>query len=205
MRVMADESPKSKTGGSKLARSEVTTIRLDQKLRYLAELAARKHRRTLSSYIEWAVENSLRDVKLYEGTGYNNDDPVTLEQEATALWDVDEAERFIRLAISYPELLTHEEQERWKMLMDSDLLGPAKQRLNSGALSWNRPTLEDAVYPVVRRQWPSLVDAHKAGGEAIRKWVTETRLAVLQGKLYSGYPVKKAPSGFDDLSDEIPF
>jgi hypothetical protein len=202
---MAEDLPKSKTGGSKLGRSEVTTIRLDQKLRYLAELAARKHRRTLSSYIEWAVENSLRDVKLYEGTGYNNDDSVTLEQEAAALWDVDEAERFIRLAISYPELLTHEEQERWKMLMDSDLLGPAKLRINNGALSWNRSKLEDAVYPVVRRQWPSLVEAHTAGGEATRKWITETRLAVLQGKFYYGYPSKKAGSGFDELSDDIPF
>lgn len=202
---MAEEPPKSKSGGSKLTRSEVTTIRLDQKLRYLAELAARKHRRTLSSYIEWAVENSLRDVKLYEGTGYNNDESITLEEEASALWDVDEAERFIRLAISYPALLTHDEQERWKMLLDSDLLGPAKQRNSAGALSWNRPRLEDAVYPVVRRQWPSLIEAHKAGGDAIRKWVAETRMAVLQGKFYHGYPPKKSGSGFDELLDEIPF
>lgn len=205
MTVMAEESPKSKTGGSKLARSEVTTIRLDQKLRYLAELAARKHRRTLSSYIEWAVENSLRDVKLYEGTGYNNDDPVTLEQEAAALWDVDEAERFIRLAIAYPELLTHDEQERWKMLMDSDLLGPAKQRLNSGAISWDRPKMEDLVYPTIRANWPSLIEAHKNGAEEARKWVRETRGMVISGKMYNGYPPKRTASGFDDLPDELPF
>ena len=53
-------------GGSKLARSETVTVRLDPKLRYLAELAARKQRRSLSSYIEWAVEDSLSRVPLRE-------------------------------------------------------------------------------------------------------------------------------------------
>lgn len=202
---MSDESPKPKVGGSKLARSEVTTIRLDPKLRYLAELAARKHRRTLSSYIEWAVENSLSDVKVYEGTGYNGDDSVTLEEEAATLWDVDEAERFIRLAISYPSLLTHEEQERWKMLTDSDMLGPAKLRAPNGALGWNRAKLEDLIYPTVRSNWPSLVKAHKAGAEETRKWVRDTRAMVVTGKMYNGYPPKRTASGFDDLPDEIPF
>ena len=47
-------------------KSEVVTVRLDPKLKYLAELAARKHRRPLSSYIEWAVEQSLSRVWLEE-------------------------------------------------------------------------------------------------------------------------------------------
>lgn len=205
MLVMADDI-KPKGGGSKLSRSEVTTVRLDPKLKYLAELAARKQRRTLSSYIEWAVENSLRDVKLYDGTGYNGDDSITVDEEATNLWDVDEAERFIRLAISYPSLLTHEEQERWKMLTDSDLLGPAKFRAPNGALSWNRAKLEDVVYPVVRSNWQSLVDAHRAGAEGSRKWVTGTRELVSQGHMFDGYPPKKkAAPGFDDMDDSIPF
>ena len=48
-----------KAGGGKLARSEVVTVRLDPRLRYLANLVARKQRRTLSSFIEWAIEESL--------------------------------------------------------------------------------------------------------------------------------------------------
>lgn len=199
------EDIKPKAGGGKLARSEVTTVRLDPKLKYLAELAARKQRRTLSSYIEWAVENSLRDVKLYEGTGYNGDDSVTVEEEAFNLWDVDDAERFIRLAISYPSLLTHEEQERWKMLMDSDVLGPAKQRLSNGALSWSRAILEDAVYPVIRANWTALVEAHKSGPDAVRVWVRDTRAAVTNGHIFSNYPRKRTASGFDDLPDDVPF
>jgi predicted HicB family RNase H-like nuclease len=40
-------------------RSEVVTVRLEPKLKYLAELAARKQRRSLSSYVEWAIKQSL--------------------------------------------------------------------------------------------------------------------------------------------------
>ena len=51
--------PRRKRDGGTPKRSEVVTVRLDPKLKYLAELAARKHRRPLSSFIEWAVEQSL--------------------------------------------------------------------------------------------------------------------------------------------------
>ena len=80
---MAEE--KRKGGGGKLARSETVTVRLDPKLRYLAELAARKQRRTVSSFIEWAVEQSFSGVNLYQGTGYNGDESVTVEHEAARL------------------------------------------------------------------------------------------------------------------------
>jgi predicted HicB family RNase H-like nuclease len=40
-------------------RSEVVTVRVDPKLKYLAELAARKQRRSLSRYVEWVIRQSL--------------------------------------------------------------------------------------------------------------------------------------------------
>ena len=123
--------------------------------------------------------------------------------------DIDESERFIRLAINYPELLTHEEQERWKMLSDSDLLGPAKGPRNPGGhITWSRAIMDDEVYPMVRRYWQGLLDAHSGGAESQRRWIDETLAAVRAGKVYSGYksPQQKAPrSGFDDLDDKIPF
>ena len=148
---MAEE--KRKGGGGKLARSETVTVRLDPKLRYLAELAARKQRRTVSSFIEWAVEQSFSSVPLYQGTGYNGDDSVTIEHEAARLWDIDESERFIKLAISYPDLLTHEEQVRWKVLSDSGILAPARQRnsINKN-VTWRWDVLEDFVFPARKSQ-----------------------------------------------------
>src|SRR4051794_40960280 len=90
-------------------RSEIVTVRFDPKLKYLAELAARKHRRPLSSYIEWAVEQSLSQVVIQESR--DGESLSVADAERTdALWDLDEPDRIIRLAIRYPDLLTHEEQ-----------------------------------------------------------------------------------------------
>lgn len=102
------EQEKRKGGGGKLTRSETVTVRLDPKLRYLAELAARKQRRTLSSFIEWAVEDSLNRVYLREYS--------TIADEAGGLWDLDPSDRLIKLAESHPDLLTYEEQRIWKAI-----------------------------------------------------------------------------------------
>ncbi|WP_447916185.1 hypothetical protein [Delftia acidovorans] len=199
---------KRKTAGGKLNRSEVVTVRFDQKLRYLAELGARKHRRTLSSYIEWAVEQSLKEVVLFDGDQYNGDGRRSIADEALSLWDSDDSERFIRLAINYPALLTLEEQERWKMLSDSDLLGPAKGRLPNGQVQWNRAILDDVVFPTVRRLWPGMMEAYNGDAQTQRKWVDNTLAAVRSGKVYTGYKapaLKPVQSGFDDMDDDIPF
>lgn len=111
---MAGEK-KRKGGGAKLARTETVTVRLDEKLRYLAELAARKQRRTLSSFIEWAVQDSLERVMLRAAT--SGDAARTVASEAAHLWDVDEAARFVKLATHYPELLTYEEQLQLNLLI----------------------------------------------------------------------------------------
>jgi hypothetical protein len=190
---MATENPESKRkgGGGKLARSVIVTVRMDPQLNYLADLAARKHRRTLSSFIEWAVQQSFGEVELYHGTGYQGDDSIMLKEMEQKLWDVDESERFVRLAIHCPELLTHEEQERWKLLSDSQLLSPAMSR-NNGDRVWNWAKLEDVVFPVLRRAWNSLLVAHEAGPEASRKWVSATQTNI--GTIYKNPATASAPS-----------
>ncbi|MBY0377041.1 MAG: hypothetical protein K2Q33_00575 [Gammaproteobacteria bacterium] len=95
----------AKKGGAKLSRSETVTVRLDPKLRYLADLAARHHRRTLSSFIEWAIEDVLK--RTYIGSECNSP---SLYDSAKMLWDVQEADRFFLLVKYQPELLTHDEQ-----------------------------------------------------------------------------------------------
>ena len=56
-----------KGGGGNLARSQVVTVRFDPKLKFAAEMAARQQRRTISSFIEWAVDEALTNVKLFPG------------------------------------------------------------------------------------------------------------------------------------------
>lgn len=105
---------KRKAGGGKPSRTEAVGVRLDPKLKYLAELASRHQRRTLSSYIEWAIQDSLERIAPSSDGG----DQTTLADVAHQLWDVDEADRFAKLALSYPHLLTHEEQVRWKLIRE---------------------------------------------------------------------------------------
>jgi hypothetical protein len=99
---------KRKGGGGKLVRSEVATIRFDPETRYLAELAARKQRRTFSSFVEWAVMEALGGFECGEG--------LTFKQAAPELWDVSEPDRVVRLGLKYPYLLNYEEQVWWKIV-----------------------------------------------------------------------------------------
>jgi hypothetical protein len=117
--------PGSKGGGGKLARSETITVRLDPKLRFIAELSARKHRRTLSSFIEWAVEEAVGNVVLSDANSIN---PVTALQAMNEVWDVDEPDRFVKMAFHYPNLLTHKEETLFKLISECGYLWEKKNK-----------------------------------------------------------------------------
>jgi len=89
-----------------MQKTEVVGVRLDPKLKYLAELGARIQRRTLSSYIEWAVQASL-------GYVYPPNSNKSLMDMSETLWHVSEKARLVKLGIYYPSLLTFEEQVVW--------------------------------------------------------------------------------------------
>ncbi len=101
---------KKKGAGGNLNRSQVVTVRLDPKLKFAAELAARKQRRTISSFIEWAVEEAVSKVEVAE--------KVNMNKVMNKVWDVEEADRFVKLALNFPELLTYEEEKLWKEIRD---------------------------------------------------------------------------------------
>ena len=151
---MAEDDQRQKDRPSRARRSETVTVRLDPKLRYLAELAALKHRRTLSSFIEWAIEDTLGRVKLREGSGYNSDAGTTVADDAEYLWDVDDADRFAKLALRYPELLTHAEQKRWKVIRESGWLWRGGYGPNG---KWKWTVQEEKLnFGRLREQWELL-------------------------------------------------
>lgn len=177
-----------KGGGGKLSRSETVTVRLDPKLRYLAELAARLHRRTLSSYIEWAIKASL-DSEPLRPAGYTAEraDGITIGSEAESLWDVDDADRFAKLALRYPHLLTHEEQVRWKLIRENGYLwkGSFAGRPKEWTWSVNKDSF---IYPRLREHWATFcaVAEGTIGQDRLPTWA------------------KTDPAGDDD-TDDIPF
>ena len=193
---MAIEHPESKrkVGGGKLARSETVTVRLDPKLRYLAELAALKQRRTVSSFIEWAIEDSLSRVYLQEG-GYGNDSATSVADVSAKLWDVDDADRFAKLAMTYPDLLTHDEQKRWKLIRENGYVWRGQYAKVGGKWTW-RVEEDSLCFDRLRARWDDFCNV--ARGEAARAILPtwpETKPV----------PSTAAKSGFEDMDDDIPF
>jgi len=155
--IKAVEPRFKNTGGGKLARSETLTVRLDPKLRYLAELAARKQRRTVSSFVEWAIDDSLSRVTIWEGQEWPDGPHVQLSisDVANVLWDVDPADRFAKLALRYPYMLDHTEQIIWKLVSENGWFWSGKYAEPSGEFTWAR-TEADLMFSRLREKWDLL-------------------------------------------------
>ena len=138
-----------KEKGGKVPRSETVTVRLDPRLRYLAELASRKQRRTVSSFIEWAIETSLGHVEMSEDS--------TLASEANFLWDVNEAERFVMLALFHPYLLDHHQQLLWSLIRNTPFFWNSVKRNEARPheLVWLMGT-DNLIKYRVRTYWSEL-------------------------------------------------
>jgi hypothetical protein len=186
-----------KVGGGKLSRSETVTIRLDPQLRYLAELAARLHRRTLSSYIEWTIKGAL-DSEVLRRT---EDGEEHMGDQAESLWDVDEADRFAKLALRYPFLLTHEEQVRWKLIRETGLLWRNLTLNGQGAWTWEVKE-RSLNFPRLREHWLAFCAVAEGSSppSILPKW-QET------GTAQDQQPAAERPSELvqEDKDDDLPF
>ena len=142
----------SSSGSDGKRKSEVVTVRLDPKLKYIAELAARRQRRTLSSYIEWAIEDSL--LRVHPSHDPRLETPSSFAEVAARLWDVDEPDRFVRLAFTYPDLLDHEEQRLWKLIREC---GPLWRGYESFHDQWAWDVEESSlIFERLREHWQTL-------------------------------------------------
>lgn len=143
---------KKRAKAQKGTRSETVSVRLDPKLRYLADLAARKQRRTLSSFIEWALEGALGRVIIQEREKGPNESVADL---AEVLWDVDDADRFVKLAFGFPELLDHSEQVLWKVIKNHGAFWDGGKVTADGsyAYKWTREAIN---YRRLRTYWDTL-------------------------------------------------
>ena len=107
------KSVKRAGGGGRLGRSEITTVRLDPKLRFAAELASRIQRRTVSSVLEIALIDFLASQSVTV-PGESSSQPLLKLIER--LWDPHEEERFVNFAHACSWLLNAEEDRRWKLI-----------------------------------------------------------------------------------------
>lgn len=127
---------------AKKANGETISVRLDPRLKYMCDMAARAQRRTLSSFVEWALQQALNK---FEEDNFSVDE----------LWAVDEAERMIKLGTLAPQLLTFEEQKIWKIITDRIIF-------------WE--TYSDNPRPnrrIIKGVWDNIVKASKDDAESI--------------------------------------
>lgn len=185
-------------------KSEIVTIRLEPKLRYLAEIAARKHRRSLSSYVEWAIDQSLQSIVLEDSDPDDSSSrPVSIADVAARLWDVDEPDRFVRLALRYPDLLTHEEQIIWKLVREHGTLWKGYYETKSGEWTWE-VSEKSIVSERLREYWDLFRDVAqgKQDKSVLPPW------SKFRSKGEKNKETKSAATPVatvDDPDDEIPF
>lgn len=152
---MTEEKKRSK---KKTRKTETIGFRLEPKLRFAAELAARKQRRSLSSFIEWAVEEAVQKVPIKFHYGDLDEGIEPWEENAIdaieRAWDVEESDRFVKMALNYPLLLNHEEEIIWKLIRENGSF-------------WDGSIKEDEIYHyhikerscrfrVIREHWSTL-------------------------------------------------
>jgi hypothetical protein len=115
MTIKATEKTKMDRG-----RSTMLNMRIDPKLKYLAEIASREQRRSLSSFIELAIRRALTIEAMTDAEPKVASDPLKKQQQqpmwGEGFWDVDEADRAFKLA-TRPDLLTFAEQQFFKLFM----------------------------------------------------------------------------------------
>jgi hypothetical protein len=148
----------AKRGGGKLNRSETVTVRLDPKLNYLCELAARLQRRTKSSFIEWAVAESLSGIPLpdvWNQADWDSREPASLQDKAVELWHVDEADRVVSLALTAPLLLSHDEQLIWKHVKENGYVWKGRYKNNEWEWDLNEGSL---IRDRLRKHWEHFKD-----------------------------------------------
>lgn len=161
-------------GGAKLSRSETVTVRLDPKLNYLCELAARAQRRTKSSFVEWAVAEALKTVELPEVTEYDGDfggiRQITVHEKSSDLWEVDEPDRLVALAMMAPALLTHDEQIIWKLVKENGYVWRGKFS-SSGEWTWETQ-VSTIIKDRLRDNWETFkgVAADELTKDKLPKW-----------------------------------
>ncbi|WP_312253929.1 MULTISPECIES: hypothetical protein [Stutzerimonas] len=94
------------------------SLRIDPRIKYGIDLAARIQKRTVTGVVEWAVQEGLQQIEaplsVLAKEGDSPSSVAALVDEE--LWSADEAVRFFQLASNFPSLLTYEETQLWETI-----------------------------------------------------------------------------------------
>lgn len=177
-----------------MGRTDTVSIRLDPRLNYLCELAARSQRRTKSSFIEATIAEKIDAMHLRNWTDASED--ISIGDRASYLWHVRESQRLCSLALVAPHLLTFEEQEIWEVVRETSYFWRGNWQGDSWTWKCNEGAL---IRERVDEYWVKIQQV--AAGEADKDALPRIRRT-------STTPKREPPSRVSpasDLDDEIPF
>ena len=121
--------------------------------------------------------------------------PSSNKDESEYLWDVDDADRFAKLALRYPHLLTHEEQVRWKLIRECGYLWRGKYG-PPPAEEWRWQVTEGSFcFDRLRDKW-ELFCAVANGDKPANDLPTWPK---------TNPTPSRSLTGFDGMDDDIPF
>jgi uncharacterized protein (DUF1778 family) len=174
-------------------RSQVVGVRLDPRTRYLADVAARVQRRSLSGFIEVAILEALERQKIRPRELHSS----SVIDVADQIWSPSEPRRFIALATRFPELLTYEEQMMWATIEECAYFWPGFWGQSNNVRDqenwrWNTEESEALLDEFVVEQWDKL---QKIGAGLATIDILPKREMVR----------KSAPSCDADFDEDIPF
>lgn len=131
LHAMAAKKAPKKTPDRK---TEVLSIRIDPRVKYGLELLARLQRRSTTGVVEWAIQEAF-GRELFD-PGDNDGHPTKLDEELDRLWQINEIERLVALALRRPQLLTFEESRAWKVLKDTAAFWKHQRYPDFDAFHW---------------------------------------------------------------------
>jgi hypothetical protein len=147
----------------KPTKTETLAIRLDPKVKYGLEILAREQRRSITSLVEWVINDALRthlrisystDKIQTEGGGtYRRSyDEFVLDY----LWDSDEVIRLIKLADYNPDLLTYEENKVWNLIQENAFYWVGKLDEKKDRFIWDTSDISSLRIQIVQAHFQEL-------------------------------------------------
>jgi hypothetical protein len=146
---------RARKGGSKLKRENLLQLRVDDRVKFAAELGARAQIRTVATYIESCIEMNAKVLQinhLVSSSDFlevNDNEPIFLSTLIKRIWHTNEKIRFMNLAQAAPLLLSAEEKNMWHIIKSAPYFW--KTSANTGRRLLNKR--------LVRRLWSYLIEA----------------------------------------------
>lgn len=134
---------KTTASGGFNPKTDVLTLRLSPKLKYGLELLSRKQHRNISSTVTWAIEQAINNSE--DGLRKNMSKGLKVaepKQMLDVLWDINEADRLVKLAIHWPELMD---------FFDEIMVRGIKDK------GWGWPEKGDSATEKMRQMWPDIL------------------------------------------------